>query len=226
LSIYINMVMNRLVGLVVCLLWVCVSLPAAQNTSATLVLEHGSVRSGDSTRVGVWLRMNEGWHTYWVNPGESGGPTVVKWELPEGITVGEIQWPVPELYVVAGFGTYVYHDEVLLMAPLHVASSVGDGVYELKAKVDWLECAEVCLPGGAAVAARLEVGNAKVDSEEAGRFEQWEANLPGREPPPGLRAGWDGPGEGNRRTFWIEWEGRGAAVTPDFYALPMVKVMT
>jgi thiol:disulfide interchange protein len=214
------MFVNRLALWIVWLPWLCASLPAAQNTSATLVLEHASIRAGDASRVGVRLVMNEGWHTYWINPGESGGPTEVRWELPDGITVGEIQWPVPELYVLAGFGTYVYHDEVLLMVPLHVASSVPEGVYELRAKVDWLECAEVCLPGGATVSAQLEVGRAGMASKDAGLFERWDAKLPGRDPPPGLRAGWEGPGEGNLRSFWIEWEKREGATTPDFYSLP------
>jgi thiol:disulfide interchange protein len=215
------MAMKRLVLLILGLGWLCASLAAEQNTSATLVLEHASVQAGESTRVGVRLRMNEGWHTYWVNPGESGGATEVRWELPEGITLGEWQWPVPELYVVAGIGTFVYHDEVLLMAPLHVANSVQEGVYELRAKVDWLECKDVCLPGGATISARLEVGTSTVVSEEAGLFERWEAKLPGGEPPPGLRAGWEGPGEGNRRSFWVEWERGEEDETPAFYALPM-----
>jgi thiol:disulfide interchange protein len=215
-----NMFLSRMVLLTLCLAWASGSLAAAQNTTARLLLEHASVRAGDSTRIGVRLQMNEGWHTYWVNSGESGGPTEIEWELPEGVTVGEIQWPVPELYMFAGFGTYVYHDEVLLMAPLHVAGSVREGTHELKAKVDWLECKEVCLPAGATVSARLEVGTSMVASDDAGAFARWDANLPGRDPPPGLRAGWEGPGVGNNRWFWIEWERRDGEVTPDFYALP------
>ena len=189
------------------------------NTTATLLVEHEVVSPGDRTRVGVLLEMREGWHTYWVNPGESGGPTVAKWKLPEGITVGGFQWPVPKLYSVAGIGTYVYYDNVLLMAPLSVDASVAPGVYELQAQVDWLECADICLPAGASVVARLEVGpNAKL-SAAAPRFEAWQAKVPVREPPPGFRAGWDGPGEGNRRSLWIEWQTRGLSREPDFFPL-------
>jgi thiol:disulfide interchange protein len=214
--------MTRLVLGLAGMWWACGPSLGAHNTSATLVLEHDSVRAGDGTRVGVLLEMAEGWHTYWVNPGQSGGPTQVRWELPSGITVGQLQWPIPELYVTAGFGTYVYHDEVLLMAPVHVASTVGAGVYELKAQVDWLECEVVCLPGAATVSVRLAVGEDRVASAAAGRFERWERRLPAREPPEGLRAWWDGEGEGNRRSFVVEWdrgEGEGD-VTPDFFALP------
>jgi thiol:disulfide interchange protein len=222
-GIYMHMWIKRWVlllsgvSLVYLPLWAAQS---TQNTRAELVLEHVEIRPGESTRVGVLLRMNEGWHTYWVNPGESGGPTEVRWDLPEGITVDELQWPVPELYVVAGIGTYVYHDEVLLMVPLHVAPSVPEGLYTLNANVQWLECAEVCLPGGAKISAPFRVGASRSVGPEQSLFEQWEKRLPGREPVPGLRAEWEGTGEGNRRSFILEWERRVDGGEVDFFPLP------
>jgi thiol:disulfide interchange protein len=192
--------------------------PAGQpNTTATLLVDHDVMRPGDRARVGILLEMREGWHTYWINPGESGGPTVAQWKLPQGITVGDFQWPVPELYSVAGIGTYVYYDKVLILAPLSVDASVAPGVYELQAQVDWLECADICLPAGASVVARLEVGPSARPSAAASQFEAWQARVPVREPPPGLRAGWDGPGEGNQRSLWVEWQTQGASKQPDFF---------
>ena len=193
--------------------------PAGQpNTTATLLVDHDVMRPGDRARVGILLEMREGWHTYWINPGESGGPTVAQWKLPQGITVGDFQWPVPELYSVAGIGTYVYYDKVLIVAPLSVDASVAPGVYELQAQVDWLECADICLPAGASVVARLEVGPSAKPSAAAPQFEAWQARVPVREPPPGLRAGWDGPGEGNQRSLWVEWQTQGASKQADFFA--------
>jgi thiol:disulfide interchange protein/DsbC/DsbD-like thiol-disulfide interchange protein len=192
----------------------------AQNTRATLMTEARAVRAGESTMVGVRLEMNEGWHTYWVNPGESGGATEVKWELPAGMTVGALQWPVPEEYEVAGIVTYVYHGEVLLMAPLHVASTVLEGTYELKAKVNWLECAELCLPGGADVSVRFEVGEATEASKDSQRFEQARLKLPSREPPEGLQAAWAGAGAENERAFVVRWRKGEGAADPGFFALP------
>ena len=46
--------------------------------------------------------MDPGWHTYWRNGGESGGPTKIEWELPTGVSAEEAQWPVPEKYVAEG----------------------------------------------------------------------------------------------------------------------------
>ena len=104
--------------------WVAAVAAAAPHTQVSLMLADRTVRPGDNTQVGVRLRMDKGWHTYWVNPGDSGGATEVKWTLPDGVTIGALQWPVPEIYAVAGITTYVHHDEILAMAPLHVSERV------------------------------------------------------------------------------------------------------
>ena len=41
----------------------------------------------ESFYVGVRLEMQEGWHTYWENPGDSGSPFEAKWNVDEGVIV-------------------------------------------------------------------------------------------------------------------------------------------
>src|SRR3954451_14834982 len=74
-------------------------LPAAlgaAKTQPSLVVPAETVRPGDTVIVGLQLRMPPGWHTYWRNPGAAGGATKIQWTLPQGVTAGEIQWPLPE----------------------------------------------------------------------------------------------------------------------------------
>jgi thiol:disulfide interchange protein DsbD len=202
------------------LLLVPLVLQAAPHTKASLLTAATAVRAGDSTTVGILLQMPKPWHTYWVNPGDSGGPTEVRWVLPAGFEAGALQWPAPEKYDVAGIITYVYHGEVMLLAPVRVAVDVPAGRYELKAEVDWLECAELCLPGSAEVAVSVDVGPSTVASAEAARFELWRQRLPKLEAPPGLRAAWEGPAAGEKRALLVEWISRTAGSSADFFALP------
>src|SRR4051812_38028814 len=66
--------------------------------------------------VGVLLKMVPHWHTYWKFPGDAGIPSEIKWNLPPGWKVGEIQWPIPlKLLEPGDIQIYGYHDEVLLM---------------------------------------------------------------------------------------------------------------
>ena len=199
--------------------WVPVALAATQHTKVDLLLADRSVRPGDTTQVGVRLRMDQGWHTYWVNPGDSGGPTEVKWTLPDGITVGPLQWPVPEIYAVAGIITYVHHGEILVMAPLHVSARVEPGRYELKAAVSWLECEQLCLPGDAQVSATLVVGEETLASDAAKEFAAARARLPRDTLPEGLTAAWAGPGVEDERKLVLEWKFGGGNGRGEFLRL-------
>lgn len=67
----------------------------APEVQVSAVPEYAAVRAGSSFRVAVRLRIPEGWHIYWTNPGPGGLPTTVAWHLPGGVTAGETEWPFP-----------------------------------------------------------------------------------------------------------------------------------
>ena len=52
--------------------------------------------------------MDKGWHTYWRNPGDSGGPIEIDWDLPKGFSVSDIKWPLPEKIEYPPLMTYGY----------------------------------------------------------------------------------------------------------------------
>jgi len=191
---------------------------AEYHTRAELVSSHVEARVGDTVRVGVRLQMDPDWHTYWLNPGDAGGPTVIQWDVPEGMVVGPIEWPVPEVYELGGIYTYVYHDEVLLSAPLQIPADASHGSIELRARVEWLECSDICVPGEAEVAGQLVIGPEARPSEWAPLFESTQTRLPRRGAPEGLRAWWEGPIVDDTRALILEW--KGDATGTDFLALP------
>ena len=129
-------------------------------TKVTLLVNPAVAKADSTIEVGMRLEMPAGWHTYWRNPGDNGTPTSIKWTLPEGITAGDIQWPVPEKVEWLEMFTYAYHGEVLLIVPLTLAADLAPGEHTIKAKVDWLECEETCIPGEAEVSAKLIVHEA------------------------------------------------------------------
>ena len=51
---------------------------------ARLVAEDASVPPGGTITVALEENIRDGWHTYWVNPGDAGAPTEIKWTLPQG----------------------------------------------------------------------------------------------------------------------------------------------
>ena len=67
-----------------------------ERVTATLMAERPAIAPGETIWVGLRLQMDEGWHSYWRNPGDSGLPTMIDWSLPDGLAAGPIQWPAPE----------------------------------------------------------------------------------------------------------------------------------
>jgi thiol:disulfide interchange protein DsbD len=141
--------------------WICLTAIAAHaaHTQARLVLSADTAKPGDIIWVGVDLKMEPGWHTYWKNPGAAGMATKIEWQLPPGVTAGEIQWPLPEKLPPIEVTTYGYDNEVILLVPLKLAADLKPGPLDLKAKVSWLECKEACVPGSGDVEATLNIGN-------------------------------------------------------------------
>ena len=68
----------------------------AAHTQVRLLLGAEQARAGDTVLAAVHLKMDPGWHTYWKNSGQSGIPTSIEWQLPPGVSVGDIQWSIPQ----------------------------------------------------------------------------------------------------------------------------------
>jgi thiol:disulfide interchange protein DsbD len=150
----------------------------AAHTQVQLLLSADPAKPGDTIWAGVDLKMDPGWHTYWKNSGDSGIPTSIKWDLPPGVTAGEIQWPLPKKLPPAEVTTYGYEDEVMLLVPLTLATNLNPGPLDLKANVAWLECQEQCVPGSTTVAAKLNVGSETKTSVDAAAIESWKGKVP------------------------------------------------
>ena len=118
--------------------------------TASLVSGTAGVVPGKPFEVGVLLEMAPGWHTYWEYPGDAGLPTSITWTLPEGFVAGPIQWPLPHRVVEPGeIEVYAYKDKVLLLTAIVPPAEVIEKTVTLRAKVDWLVCEEICIPGSA-----------------------------------------------------------------------------
>ncbi len=120
---------------------------------ARLIAETRTVRPGTPFTVGIHIRMPEGAHIYWVNPGDSGLPTRVEWQLPPGFKAGPIQWPVPALFSDPPLASYGYAGEVVLPVVITPPDDLaGIAAVRIAARAEWLLCKETCVPGGAEVA--------------------------------------------------------------------------
>lgn len=130
----------------------------SERVEAQLVAQHLSAEPGKPALVGLKLRMADHWHTYWKNPGDSGLPTRIKWELPAGWKAGEMQWPYPKPLPVGPLMNYGYEDEVVLLTPLTPPADAAPGPHAIRAKAEWLVCKDVCIPEKGELDLELAVG--------------------------------------------------------------------
>lgn len=129
---------------------------AEPETSVDLISEYTEFVPGDQVMLGVVMTMKPHWHSYWINPGDSGMPTAVNWDLPEGFEVGELHWPTPEYFLVEGLVSYGYEGEFTLLVALQTPADFPVGeVVDIRGDVTWLECKDVCLPGSGKVSIQL-----------------------------------------------------------------------
>jgi thiol:disulfide interchange protein DsbD len=176
----------------------------AAHTQVRLLLSAETIRPGDTVMAGVDLKMEPGWHTYWKNPGAAGMATKIQWQLPPGITAGEIQWPLPEKLPPAEVTTYGYNDEVVLLVPLKFAADLKPGPLDLKAKVSWLECKEACIPGSGSVEATLNIGEQTKTSSAAATIESWQNKVPKSDTNLTVYARWHDSTNVNPRSLLIQ----------------------
>jgi len=209
--------MRTILGLLLALGLTGNGLTAPQaHTAVEMLIPVESARPGDTITVGIRLKMESGWHTYWKYPGDAGGPTEIEWELPDGISAGDIEWPAPERLDEEGLTTFIYHGEVTLLVPLQMSTGLAPGVQELKAKVSWLECEALCLPGQTTVSGKLQIGAESKPSLAAATIEQTRAQLPEKGNPPGLQVQWEDTNSTNQRALLFEWPANGAE-SADFF---------
>ena len=136
---------------------------------------------GEPFLVGVRLKMEPHWHTYWKYPGDAGIPTDIKWQLPGGWRVGDIQWPIPlKLEEPGDILIYGYHDEVLLIQQVTPPKDLTGANANLSAKVNWLVCEKICIPGDGTVTLSLPIApaNSPANIDLFARFQKQLPNSP------------------------------------------------
>ena len=180
------------------------------------VLVHApqGVRAGEPLWLGLSIRHQPDWHTYWKNPGDSGLPTELQWRLSPGVTAGEIAWPTPRKFPLGDLANYGYDGTLLLPVPLQVSPAFEGSHLEVDLTATWLICRKECVPEEARFSLRIPADGSS--AAHAGAFQAaWDAA------PRGVAAGEQTVAvEGNDLTarltgLPVEWRGRPLEFFPE-----------
>ena len=121
------------------------------NIGLQIVSEEEHIYPGGKLNLGVRIIHDPKWHTYWVNPGDSGLPTKIQWNFSQANSlwkIENIQWPSPKRILVGPLANFGYEDEVLLIQTVTAPDNLQIGTnLKIIANVNWLVCKDVCIPG-------------------------------------------------------------------------------
>ena len=190
-----------------------------QLVRAELLADTKALVPGKPFTVGLLLRMAPGWHTYWKFSGDAGLPTEMKWKLPPGWKIGEIQWPIPLKTIDPGdIETYGYQDEILLMQEITPPLKLDVSSVQLAAEANWLVCEKICIPGSATLRLDLPVASSS-EPANADVFARYRRLVPQNWPGPNVAtASWSRVGSELRLKISSEMLAKSPPL--DFFPLP------
>lgn len=196
--------MSQCLRLLVCFL-ICFSLTYAEETKpsldstapwnleassmepvkARLISEQSSISSKQPFWVAIHFKIEDHWHTYWKNPGQTGMPISIEWDLPPGFSVAKAEWPYPHLFRQDGAVGYGYEKDVYFLAQIIPPADYQEKDVTLKANLRWVACSDSnCMPGSEDLALTLPLSssptNATASLQEFAKarsqlpHEQWE----------------------------------------------------
>ncbi|MBK5263923.1 MAG: protein-disulfide reductase DsbD N-terminal domain-containing protein, partial [Alphaproteobacteria bacterium] len=146
--------------------WTFLLVPASAQSRmlhvpARLVAENDTPAPGQSVTLAFAMKPQPGWHGYWENPGDAGKGMMLKWDVPPGVKVGALQYPVPGTLLLSGLMNYVYEGDYALLVTLNLPKTMRAGdVLPVRVRADWLSCTrEICVPEGDDLVLDLRVGS-------------------------------------------------------------------
>jgi DsbC/DsbD-like thiol-disulfide interchange protein len=171
----------RSIAIVLCatLIWAELAAADAPHVRCQLLADVSAITPGKPFALGVLFTIDPSWHVYWKNPGDAGLPTRVSFTVPQGFSVGALQYPTPRrIEQPGGIVVFGYEDSLLLWAQVvPPADFPANFSGQFSAQVSWLVCADVCVPGKQAVALTLEASPTPSPANTE-LFNAWAKRLP------------------------------------------------
>lgn len=141
-----------------------------KHVTAELISEVTAIQPGIPFTVALLFKIDPQWHTYWVNPGVAGLPTVIEWVLPPGFEAGPIQWPVPKIFNLNELINYGYEDEVYHLVEITPPLDLNQGnSVRLAATTTFLMCSDICIQGSANLHLDLLISDSTARANEEWR---------------------------------------------------------
>lgn len=146
---------------------------------AAIIAENTSLTPQAENRLAVELSHAPGWHTYWRNPGDAGLTTSFTFTGPAKFRFTEPEFPLPERIRTGDIIGFGYGDVTRFPFRVEVPRQVRFGEkVTIRVKVDYLACADLCVPGTATAQIRLPIAVAGKPSPDKPLIDEAQSLIP------------------------------------------------
>jgi suppressor for copper-sensitivity B len=136
----------------------------------------GKVERTDPTTawLGVDVRLEPGWHTYWRSPGDAGAPPEFDWSDSRNLAQTMIEWPAPHRFSDDGIDTFGYAGHVLF--PVKVRLQDGSASAHISLRLVLYVCSTICTQNEARIVADITPGSGGADAQNL--ISEWRSKVP------------------------------------------------
>ena len=149
--------------------------------SVSLGCSVSSIQPGEEAWLVVEVQLEPGWHAYWKTAGETGFPTKIEWDLPDGVSVSPLIFPAPKYYQFQGLGSFVHENTFFLITKLELDNTIdSNSTIEIKGLFSTLVCDDSsCIPFRTDIGVNIQINNHTIEDQlVTAKLEKAKANLP------------------------------------------------
>jgi len=141
----------------ICLAFMPLSAQAQNYTSLGIAANQSNAVRGASFDIALTQTIADGWHTYWVNPGDAGEGISIHWDVPKGVTVSNLNFPTPQKISYEGLTDYGYKNQAIYTATVTVDDRFEEDSIDVEGRALMLVCNDICIPEEADISLSIPV---------------------------------------------------------------------
>lgn len=148
------------------------------HSTAKLIFEEKALSPQKTLAAALHLQLEEGWHSYWSNPGDAGTAPRFEWSLPSGFSVEGPVFTTPqriETSQMVGFG---YSGEAFYRFEIKNSLTEIKAPVKIALKAEWLVCEKICVPAQYRFEVELPVAQSLEPSTDAPLFARFQTLIP------------------------------------------------
>lgn len=112
-----------------------------------LVAANMAAAPDEKITLAIVQTLDPDWHVYWMNPGDSGLPLNLTWDLPTGYVAGEVAYPLPHRLSLGPLINFGHEGSPVFLVDVVVPMSATPGTsIPLSVDAEWLICRDLCVP--------------------------------------------------------------------------------